>query len=70
MKTVKIKIDGMKCSHCVATVRDALNRLDGVSDVDVSLSDGLAVVVAEDEVSTTYLTAAVDEQGFDTKIVE
>ena len=39
-----IKIEGMKCPHCEARVRDALSAVDGVKEADVSHEKGRAVV--------------------------
>ena len=33
----KILIEGMRCEHCVGHVKEALEGLDGVTSVEVSL---------------------------------
>ena len=38
MKKV-VTVDGMMCMHCVAHVKDALSKVEGVSDVVVSLDE-------------------------------
>ncbi len=43
-RTITLRITGMTCSHCVATVTRALYEAPGVKEVDVSLSDGRAVI--------------------------
>jgi len=40
----KILIEGMKCEHCVGHVKEALEGLDKVTSVDVSLEDNCAIV--------------------------
>ena len=40
MATVKIK--GMSCQHCVASTKEALEKLPGVTDVTVDLDKGEA----------------------------
>ena len=40
MRTETIKIGGMTCGGCVSTVTKALNAVDGVKDVAVSLNPG------------------------------
>jgi copper chaperone CopZ len=37
-----VKIKGMSCQHCVASVKEALEKIDGVSDVSVDLEKGEA----------------------------
>lgn len=34
-----VTVDGMMCMHCVAHVKDALSKVEGVSDVVVSLDE-------------------------------
>lgn len=43
------KITGMDCSHCRASVEKAISGVDGVENVEVSLSDGLAKVTGTHE---------------------
>ena len=40
MNTIKIK--GMSCQHCVGSVKEALEKVDGVSAVEVNLEKGEA----------------------------
>lgn len=60
-----ISIEGMSCSHCVQHVTEALNEIDGVSSVKVSLTDKNAVVETSKEVSDEVIKAAVDDVGFE-----
>ena len=57
----KIVIEGMMCQHCVAHVRDALNKLPGVT-AEVDLDSKTATVTGE--ASNEALTAAVTEAGY------
>ncbi len=40
MATIKIK--GMSCQHCVESTKEALDKISGVTDVDISLEKGEA----------------------------
>ena len=40
MTTIKIK--GMSCQHCVSSVKEALERIETISDVNVDLENGSA----------------------------
>ena len=44
MKTDKFTVTGMTCAACQANVTRAVKKLDGVSDVDVSLLAGRMTV--------------------------
>jgi periplasmic mercuric ion binding protein len=46
---VTLTIDGMTCSMCPLTIKTALKKLDGVTNVDVSYSDKVAKVAYEDD---------------------
>jgi len=60
----EIKIEGMHCMHCVGAVKKALEELEGVSKVDVSLEDAQAVLEVED-VADEVLQEAIEDIGFD-----
>ena len=57
MTTTDLKITGMTCGHCVASVQEELGEIAGVSAVDVDLNAG--------GVSTCllYTSDAADDQS-------
>jgi copper chaperone len=59
-----LKVADMSCGHCVATVENALQQVDGVNGVDVSLQTKLARVYHEGDIDTYALLAAVKATGF------
>ena len=61
--TKTIKIEGMSCGHCVKAVEKALNAVDGVTGVQVSLEEKEAVVECA-VVSDEALKAAIVEADF------
>ena len=63
-----INVTGMMCQNCVKHVTHALEALEGVSEVRVSLEEGNAVVVASDAVSDDALVAAIAEAGYEAAI--
>lgn len=44
LRTVVFRVGGVTCSSCVASIETALERLDGVENVAVSVLQGQAVV--------------------------
>ena len=63
-----LKIDGMSCEHCVKTVTNALEELDGVKKARVNLKRGEAKVTYDsDEINVDGLIAAVVEAGYEAK---
>jgi len=60
---IHLAITGMTCQHCVGAVEEALQRVDGVSSVQVFLQDERAVVQGAG-VSRHALETAVASAGF------
>ncbi|MBQ4252828.1 MAG: HAD-IC family P-type ATPase, partial [Erysipelotrichaceae bacterium] len=59
-----MKIEGMMCPHCEATVRKALEALDGVEKAEVSHEKGTAVVTLSSEVDNGLLKKAVEDKDY------
>jgi len=66
-KTVKLKIEGMHCSHCAAKVEEALRKLGCKAEIDVKL--GKAIVTCPEKLAEQELTAAVAAAGFSAVVV-
>lgn len=63
-----LKVEGMSCNHCVATVKKALESVEGVSEANVLLEEKRAEVKLDKEVSSDELVKAVEEAGYSAKI--
>ncbi len=59
-----MKIEGMMCGHCAATVKKALESVDGVASAEVSNEKGEAVVTLNKEVSNETLKSAVEAKDY------
>ena len=64
----KILIEGMSCEHCVGHVKEALEGLDKVTSVEVSLQNKYAIV--ETTNSNEELKEAIEEEGYDVVKIE
>lgn len=62
--TTTLKINGMMCPHCEATVKTALESIDGVTSAEVSHESGTAVITLSKEVSDDVLKKAVVDKGY------
>lgn len=62
--TTTLKINGMMCPHCEATVKTALESIDGVTSAEVSHESGTAVVTLSKKVSEDVLKKAVVDKGY------
>lgn len=59
-----IKIEGMMCAHCEATVKKALEALPQVDSAEVSHSEGMAVVKLRSELSDDVLKKTVEDKDY------
>lgn len=62
--TTTLKINGMMCPHCEATVKTALESIDGVTSAEVSHESGTAVVTLSKEINEDVLKKAVVDKGY------
>ena len=58
-----VKINGMSCQHCVASVTKALEAINGVRDVSVDLEKGEASY--EGDVDEQVIKVAITKTGFE-----
>ena len=64
-KTVTIKVDGMKCAKCSASVSKALKATEGVEDAQVSSEKGEAVIKYDDQkLNEAKLREVINSTGF------
>ena len=59
---MQLKIDGMSCHHCSATVKRALESVAGVEEATIDLPSGRATVTGSPEVAA--LLHAVENEGY------
>ena len=60
-----LQITGMMCPHCEASVKKALEAMDGVEAAAASHEAGTAVVTLSGDVTDEALKAAVEAQGYE-----
>ena len=59
-----MKIEGMMCPHCEATVKKTLEAIDGVESAEVSHEKGSAVLTMSKNVEDSVLKKAVEDAGY------
>ena len=62
-----LKIEGMMCDHCEATVKKALEELPQVTSAEVSHESGTAKVTLNADISDDALKAVVEAKGYKVK---
>lgn len=65
-----IKIEGMSCAHCKASVEHALAGLAEVEEVHVDLENKCAVVNVLDSTTNEILQTAIEDQGYQVISIE
>jgi copper ion binding protein len=60
-----VKVKGMSCQHCVKAVTKALQNLDGVKSVEVSLEKGEAKMEVERPLDIKVLDEALKKAGYE-----
>ena len=63
MKT--IKINGMSCHHCVMAVTRALEEIDGIKDIRVSVEKGEATFDEEKPVDIKIIREKIKKAGYE-----
>ncbi|MDH6676229.1 copper chaperone [Rhodococcus sp. LBL1] len=64
MNAAEYTVTGMTCGHCVASVKEEVGAIAGVSDVAVDLQSGRLTVTSAAPLPESAVTAAVEEAGY------
>ena len=65
-RTIELSVKGMTCGHCVMSVTEELEEINGVKDVSVLLNKGgqsTVTVLSDVRLEDTALAEAIDEAG-------
>lgn len=68
-QTVTLAVPGMTCAACPITVKKALSKVEGVSQVDVTFEKREAVVTFNDaKANVQKLTQATEDAGYPSSV--
>lgn len=68
-QTVTLSVPDMSCPACPITVKKALNKVSGVSNVDVKFEERIAIVAFDDsKTSIRKLTEATESAGYPSSV--
>jgi copper chaperone len=66
METLQINVEGMTCGGCVKSVTGVLQKIAGVSSVEVSLEQKRATVIYNpSQAKPEQFKAAIEDAGFE-----
>ncbi len=70
-KTATLSVPGMTCASCPITVKKALNKVEGVEKIEVSLEKKEAVVTFDDaKTNARALMEATKNAGYPSSLVK
>lgn len=64
MSTTEYQVSGMTCGHCEMSVREEVEQIAGVENIDVSAASGKLIVTSADALDDGQVFAAVKEAGY------
>jgi len=67
MKEITLKIEGMMCAHCEASVKKALSKIDGLEVISVSAKDGEAKIKAGFDDLSDKIKSSIEDLDFTLK---
>jgi len=63
-----LEVEGMSCSHCVNSIKNAVGALKGVADVEVDLKQKKVTIKYTAELlSIQNLKETIEDQGYEVK---
>lgn len=70
-RTVTLKVEGMTCALCGPTVKKSLERVQGVTKVQIDADKEIAVVVFDDaKANIEALTKATTNAGYPSRLAQ
>ena len=60
-----LKVKGMSCQHCMMSVTKALNRLEGIKNVQVDLVKGEVQFDNTKELAPNRIEKAIQDAGYE-----
>jgi copper chaperone CopZ len=59
-----VVVAGLNCDHCVKSVTEEIDELDGVAVMEVDLISGMVTLVCEQPIDPVELCEAVELAGY------
>lgn len=68
MTETLLDVKGMTCGSCVRHINVALDDIDGIEQIEVSLREGRVLVKHQPGLDATRLIGAIENAGYDARI--
>jgi Cu2+-exporting ATPase len=59
-----VKVEGMMCPHCEASVKKALEAIDGIDEAIVSHEKGTAEITLSKDVAADVIQKAIEDRDY------
>jgi copper chaperone len=67
MSISTVTVLGMTCGHCAHSVREEVDAIPGVTDVDVDLNSGRVTIGGSASVDRNAIKRAIEAAGYELK---
>ena len=61
---IKIKVDGMSCTHCASKVTSALKNIDGVKKVSVDLTKKQVTIISNKKIEEKIIKEMIEDLDY------
>lgn len=65
MKEVKIKVNGMECEGCQNRIKNTLERIKEVKEVNANYKTGIVIITLNEEININKLEEKIEDIGFE-----
>ena len=65
MKEVKIKVNGMECEGCQNRIKNTLERIKEVKEVNANYKTGIVIMTLNEEININKLEEKIEDIGFE-----
>lgn len=65
MKETIINVKGMMCGGCENRIKNALNQLDGVTNVEADYNTGTVKITSKEDVKKEQMEETINDIGFE-----
>lgn len=65
MKKVKIKVNGMECEGCQNRIKNTLEGIKEVKEVNANYKTGIVIITLNEEININKLEEKIEDIGFE-----
>lgn len=65
MNVITLKINGMMCGGCENRVKNALNEIEGIENVNADHKTGIVTITSNKEITKDAIKEVIEDIGFE-----